>query len=234
VSGIDVHPRTFEEIRRTRCCVLDSFVAAWSEDAEGGGRELIGRRPPIVTAATGSGLARARGWMCADWLIRVHAATWLDRAGDRDVAASLRQLPAIRERTALEPALAPIDDFRERAGTSWEAACAVAGADPEWEAEAALDWETARDSAWNSPWRGAWEAAHEAPLPDASDLLDAVLHAARHAARDAAFDVLRTRPEELSHVKLTLKLSSLELFDRMIWLGRGHRGTGEIATASDN
>jgi hypothetical protein len=233
VIVIDVDPRTFDQVRPTSCRVLDSFVAAWSDEAEGEGRELIERRLPIMTAAAGSGLAQARGWRCADWLIRVHAATWLEAAGHRDVAASLRRLPELRDRKALDRALAAFDEFRERADTSWDADCAAAGADPAWEAEAALAWETARDSAWDPCWRAAWEAAHEASLFGAACQLDAVLHAARHAARDSAFEVLRTQPEGLSLVIVTLQDSSLELLDRMIGLRPVHAAAGEIDTTPD-
>jgi hypothetical protein len=230
VAVIDVDRRTTRRVRPTCCRVMDSFVAAWSDEAEGNARELIERRLPVTTAAAGNRLLHTRGWMCVDWLIRVHTPAWLEVAGHRDIAASLRRLPEIRERAALERALAALDEFREWADTSWDAACATADAGPAWEAEVALAWETARDSAWDPSWRAAWEAAHEPSLAGTARLLEPVLQAARHAARDAAFEVLRTRPEELSHVIVTVQDSSLELLDRMIRLRSIHPTAGGTDT----
>lgn len=47
----------------------------------------------------GDGRDEDRGWMCADWTIRVALPTWLELAGTTDAATQLRELPEITAET---------------------------------------------------------------------------------------------------------------------------------------
>lgn len=151
---------------------IAAFVSVWADEAAPGGPAApLTLLPSAAERAQGTEFDRA--WLCVDWLVRVHAATWLEAGGQAAVTSALRALPPIRDLDSLEaarPALEAVYDddegFDERLDVS--------------------DWDLARAHAWDAPWRAAWELGREAVLWAGRCPRDTPLELARHAARDAA------------------------------------------------
>jgi hypothetical protein len=82
--------------------VIGAFLRRWQDDMGDDDRNrliapLLDDKPWLerVGATGGDGHDEARGWMCADWAVRVAMPTWLELAGVKDAPAALRDLPEI-------------------------------------------------------------------------------------------------------------------------------------------
>ena len=65
--------------------------------------------PLLIGTADSRKLSGRRSWMALDWLVRVHAATWLRAAGIEQHAAALAALPAILNGNIAKAAQPTID-----------------------------------------------------------------------------------------------------------------------------
>ena len=93
--------------------VIAAFMRRWNDDLDDEGRQMLKPLIPrlVGTAATAEVEAR-RGWMCADWLVRVHTPAWLELAGAAAPAAALRTLPELHNAATLRTARPVIDEAR--------------------------------------------------------------------------------------------------------------------------
>ena len=209
--------------------VLGAFMRRWNDDLDGEGRQKLKAFVPRVIGTAGDGQDEARGWLAADWLIRVHTPAWLDLAGITDAAAALRALPELRDSGSLEAARPALADAREKGAAAGDAAWAAAG-DAAWAATGAAAWAAARDAAWaaardaarDATWAAAgaaagaatWDAARDAAWAAARDAAgDATWAAAWAAAGAATWAAAR---DALKPTTVELQASALDLLDRMI------------------
>lgn len=82
--------------------------------------------PRIVGTRGSEELEQRRGWMAADWLIRVRTPAWLDLAGLKEQAAALRSLPEITDVDRVLSSQPAIDNAKKAAAAAWAAAGAAA------------------------------------------------------------------------------------------------------------
>ena len=185
--------------------VIGTFLRSWNDSTSDVERQLlvpyIGR---MVGTRAGAKIEQARSWMCADWLVRVHAPAWLDAAGLTEQANALRELPEIVGVATLNGAEPAIIDAKVCATTAWKVAPA---------ARIALAWaeaEAAEAGAARAAWAAAWVArawARDAACDAAWNAAGAAWNAARAAA-----------PGTKAATKATLRDSAFALLDRMIAL----------------
>lgn len=121
--------------------VLAMFMRRWNDDLDGEGRQKLKAFVPRVIGTAGDGQDEARGWLAADWMIRVHTPAWLGLAGITDAAAALRALPELRDPGSLKAAQPALDDARKKGAAAWAAA-----------------WAAARDAARDAARAAAWDA----------------------------------------------------------------------------
>jgi hypothetical protein len=171
--------------------VISAFMRRWNDDLDDAGRQRLKPYiPQLVGTAATPEIEQARGWMAADWLVRVHTAAWLRLAKLDAQAEALEQLPPIDSPARLDASVVSIAAARDAArDAAWDAA---------WAAARAAAW----DAAWDAAWAAAWAAARDAAR-------DAVSDAAWDAARDAA-------RKHLEPTKLSLEESAFKLLDRML------------------
>src|SRR5690606_26994214 len=109
---------------------LGAFVRRWNDDLDDEGRQRLKPLLPLMVGTAGDGHDELRGWLCADWLVRVHTPAWLELAGIRDAAAALRGLPPLRDPASLGAARPTLDAAGKKAraarGAAWAAAWAAA------------------------------------------------------------------------------------------------------------
>jgi hypothetical protein len=105
-----------------------------------------------------------RGWLCVDWLIRVHTPAWLELAGAKESAAALRALPRLRSAADLAGAHPSLDEARSKAAAARDAAWAAA-----WDAAGDAAWDAAGAAARDAAWAAAWDAAGDAAWDAAGD-----------------------------------------------------------------
>jgi hypothetical protein len=166
----------------------------------------------------GDGRDLRRGWMCADWLIRVHLPAWLLVARESGPAARLQGLPEIRDRRTLQDAGHEVDGIRcSHGGEPGE----HPSVDSPWDNRWAIAWAAARHVAWGASWAAAWEAVRHTSLSAApgsatpwSRGKDGALDAASETVLNLAFGVVPQRLHE--HLAPDLHDSALRLLDRMI------------------
>ena len=189
--------------------VLGAFMRRWNDDLDGEGRQKLKAFVPRVIGTAGDGQDEARGWLAADWLIRVHTPAWLDLAGITDAAAALRALPELRDSGSLEAARPALADAREKGDAAWAAAGAAA-----WAAAGDAAGDAARAAAGDAAWAAAWAAARDAAWAAAGDAArDAAWAAAWAAAGAATWAAAR---DALKPTTVELQASALDLLDRMI------------------
>lgn len=76
--------------------VICRFLQPWNDNSDQAGRDLLLALLPRTVGTAGDGHDEARGWLAADWLIRVHTPAWLDLAGLSESAGALRALPELQ------------------------------------------------------------------------------------------------------------------------------------------
>jgi len=214
------------------CPVIAAFLRSWNDslpsDAERD-RLLKSLIPRLVNTRSTEEIELKRSLMAVDWLIRVHAPTWLRLAGLTKQAESLERLPEITAMKQFPSLEGPIEAVRQDAYAVWAAAGAAA-----WDAAGAAAWDAARAAAWAAAWAAAraaagaaaraaagaaagaaaWDAAWAAARDAARDAAGA---AAWAAARDAAWAAAGAAAEaKLAPTMKHLQDSALELVNRMI------------------
>src|SRR5947199_24709 len=102
-----------------------------------GARAEMGVVIALPARTTGRDVHRA--WACADWLVRTHAAEWLEAAGDGGAATRLRSLPELCDARTAATAMHVLDAVYAEDDPAWDGACAAAG-DPAWDAAWATSW----------------------------------------------------------------------------------------------
>ncbi len=117
---------------------LGQFLRRWNDDLDDEGRQRLKPYLPRCIGTAGDGQDEARGWLAADWLVRVHTPAWLELGGVEDAAAALRALPELRDLEVLEQVQPEVESARAKAAAAWDAAGAAA---------------------WNAAWAAAWNAA---------------------------------------------------------------------------
>jgi hypothetical protein len=141
--------------------VLAAFVRRWNDDLDDAGRQMLKPILPRLIGTAGDGKDELRGWMAADWFVRVHTPAWLELAGITESAAALRALPPIRDLATLDSARPCLEEARARSAAAWAAA-----------------WDAAWDAAWAAAWAAAgaaagaaaWAAAREKLAPTKGSL----------------------------------------------------------------
>ncbi len=188
------------------------------------------RLRPYLTrtiGTAGDGLDGTRAWLALDWLITVHAPTWLRRAGLQQPAA---RLGGARLIVGDEPALAAALELLERSRGEVRLERQRAFGDVVHWALAVASGETGSESAWSFPAAGAWDAARlgiENPAADRARAAvkaitgDCAAIAARRARRDPTTPKARLggRPSAallLAPVTTELAESAIGLLDRML------------------
>ena len=206
--------------------VIGAFMRRWNDDLDDEGRQRLKAFVPRVIGTAGDGQDDVRGWLAADWLVRVHTPAWLDLAGLASAAAALRALPDLRGSGSVKTAQPALDDARKQAraaardaawdatwDAAWDAARAAAGAAAAAAARAAA-WDAAGDAAGDAAWAAAGDAAWAAAWDAAGDAAGAAAgDAARDAAAAAAWDAAG---DALTPTVAELQASALILLDRMI------------------
>jgi hypothetical protein len=183
--------------------LVSSFMRSWNDTLDDEDRQQLKPLiPALIGTVKGDAVDQARGWMCVDWLIRVHTPAWLDLAGCTDAALRLRERDQTIDMASLDAAATAIAFARKAGAAAWAAARAaawdaagVAAGDAAWDAarDAAGDaaWDAAGDAAgaaaWAATWDAAWDAARDATWAATWDAARAAARdAAKAAARDAA------------------------------------------------
>jgi len=193
--------------------ILGAFLRQWNDSLDEEGRQKLKPFLPRAIGTAGDGHDELRGWLCADWLIRVYTPAWLELAGISDSAAALRALPPLRDSESLKAARAPIEGAKEKAAAArdaaWDAARAAA-----WDAAGAAARAAAGDAAWDAARAAAGDAAWDAAGAAA---WDAAWAAARAAARAAA-------GAKLEPTKVSLQASALALLGRLCDLSDDRAG----------
>lgn len=199
--------------------VLAEFIVRFNNDEESGfmdRRELMTRAAPLVGTG-GDRRDEARGWLAVDWLVRLHAPVWLERAQVSDAAAALRGLAPVRDSRSLQAAGAVLETVvKPQIHATWEAAgdALEEMEDVDWmvrpgdaAGDAALGAAmtanmAARGSAADWAWGLAGDAANIATTAAAGGATDA-------GAADAVWAALWPTRSALGR-------SAMELLDRMI------------------
>lgn len=81
--------------------ILGAFLRRWNDDLDDPGRQRLTPLLPRCVGTAADGHDEIRGWLCADWLIRVHTPAWLELAAITDSAAALRSLPPLKDPPSL-------------------------------------------------------------------------------------------------------------------------------------
>jgi hypothetical protein len=220
--------------------VLASFGTGWNDGMRTNEEraQLKQYIPRLIGTRKSDKLSQKRGWMAADWMIRVHTAAWLTLTPAlAPYGESLKALPPITCEADLSRAMPALDTARDKArearASAWDAARASAW-DAAWDAARASAWDAARDaardaawasagaSAWDAARASAWASAGDAARASAGDAARAsAWDAARASAWDAAWDAARASAWAaarawLEPTVLTLQASAHDLFSRMI------------------
>ena len=182
--------------------VITEFMMRWNDglptDAERD-RLLKPLLPLVLHTRTSEADEETRAWLATDWLVRVHAATWLERGGLKDHAERLRALPPF---TSSEITLA--------AQQTLSAAAAAAGA---------TAWDAAKDAAWDAAKAAARDAAGAAAAAGATAVAGATAWAAAGAATWAAATAGDAAGAALAPTVLVLQASAQDLVRRMCAVG---------------
>ncbi len=159
--------------------VIAAFLRRWNDDLDDEGRQRLKALIPIVVStATTQEDENLRGWMVTDWMVREHTPAWLELAGLREQAASLRSLPPLLSSAAASSAQPTIDAARSGAAAAWAAAGDAAWA-AAWAAAGDAAWAAAGAAAWDAAWAAArdaaWAAAKQKLAPTVTSLQQSAL-----------------------------------------------------------
>lgn len=133
--------------------VLASFGRSWndgmrSNDERAQLRQYITRLPGT---ANGSDLSQKRGWMAADWFIRVHTVAWLALtpalAHHAEAIKAQPQITCLADLERVQPLLNAAKKDAEAAWYAARAAARDAAGAAAWYAAEAAAWYAARDAA---------------------------------------------------------------------------------------
>lgn len=170
--------------------VLAAFGMSWndglrSDDEREQLKKYITR---LVGTKKGTELAKKRGWMAMDWLVRVHCSAWFalnpSLAHHAETLKSLPPITCVAELMAAQPKLdsARADSVAER-DAAWAAAGSAAGDAARAAARAAAG-DAARDAAWDAAGSAAWAAARAAAGAAARDALEPTVKELQASAHD--------------------------------------------------
>jgi hypothetical protein len=183
--------------------ILAAFLRRWNDDLDEAGRQKLKPYIPRVIGTAKDGQDELRGWLIADWVIRVHTPAWLELAGIHESARALRSLPELRDLASLSAAQPSLDKARSEAAAAWAAARAAAGA-------------AAGDAAWDAAGAAAWDAARAAARAAAGAAArDAAWAAAWDAARDAAWAGAAAK-QKLAPTVASLQVSAFQLLEKLV------------------
>jgi len=146
------------------CPIIASFLRRWNDDLDDAGRQRL--KPYIarvIETRRSAAVEDRRGWMAADWMLRVHLPAWLELGGLKDQADAIRAMPAIDASGPLEAIQPLLKDARKQSAAARAAAWAAAGA-----------------AAGAAAWAAAWEKLKPAvtSLQDSAfELLDRLIAA---------------------------------------------------------
>ena len=158
--------------------VIAQFLRTWNDDLDDVGRQ---RLKPYVLKVVGTRASAEvedqRGWLCADWMVRVHTVAWLELGGMKDQADALRALVPLTSETTLDAALPPLNEARKRSDAAGAAA---------WDAARDAAWDAARDAALAA----SWDAARDASWDAARDAATQKLEPTKLSLQESAFALL--------------------------------------------
>lgn len=154
--------------------VIAAFLRSWNDTLPEPPRTALLR--PLVPLVIGTRTAAAdeetRAWMATDWLVRVHAPTWLRLAGLTKHAEALEALARIADAALARSAQVTTDAARDAVWAAVDAAGAAA-----------------RDAVWDAVWAASAAAAGAAARAGAAAAGAAVAGAATGVAEDAEWVV---------------------------------------------
>lgn len=107
--------------------ILGQFLRTWNDALDGEGRRRLKPYLPRTIGTAGDGKDDLRGWLCADWLIRVYTPAWLELGGVKESAAALRVLAPITDWAGVENARPGIATAKKEAAVARDAAWVAAG-----------------------------------------------------------------------------------------------------------
>ena len=145
------------------CQVITQFMVNWNDslpDDATRDRLLKPLIPLLVDSRSTKTVEKKRGWMAFDWLVREHAAAWMDLTPALVIhAQALRALPIINaDSIAL---CMPVFQAAHKAS----AAAGAAVWDAAWDAAGDAARAAARAAARDAAWAAAWDAAGAALKP---------------------------------------------------------------------
>ena len=166
---------------------IAAFLRNWNDSLDNTTRQKLKPYAPLVIGLTvDDEIEKKRAWLATDWLARVCAPVFLEVAGLRQHAESLKSLAPLRDTVSAKSALAALNAARKAARKA--------------------AWNAAGNAAWNAAGNAAWNVAGNA----AGDAAWAAARAAVGAAAGAAAG------EELKPTVVSLQVSAFSLLERMI------------------
>jgi hypothetical protein len=151
--------------------VISTLLRAWNDNLPSDAdrdRLLKPLLSLVLFTRTTAQDEETRAWMATDWLVRVHAPAWLDRAGLGEHATKLRNLPTL---TPSEITLA-VQQTR------------AAARDAAWAAAGDAAWAAAGDAARDAAWAAAGDAARDAAWAAARDAIAPTVTMLQASAQD--------------------------------------------------
>jgi hypothetical protein len=183
------------------------------------------QRAKWIIGTAGDGHAETRSYMALDWLIRTYLPAWLALTEriPAHVAQAIRELPPIVDMASARAAGVLVRDACGKAAAAHAAARAdaraAAGAAAHaaaWAAAHAATRAAAHAAAHAAAWDDAWAATRAAARADARAAAGAAAHAAAWDAAGAAKQMLAPTVSDLQD-------SAIDLYSRMIRIGREPR-----------
>ncbi len=165
--------------------VIGSFMRSWNDriqDDERRTRLLAPLIPLVLNTAASPTIERRRGYMLADWAVRIRLPMLMDRLGHTEEAAELRALPEIVNAASANAGRIVARRIRADARIRDHAAAAAAAAAAEAEAEA----EEAEEAAEAAAEAAEAAAAAEEAAAEAAEAAVAAVAAAAEVAAVAA------------------------------------------------
>lgn len=187
------------------CPVIATFANRMYYSGDDAFRRIVLSHTSEVTDTKSTKDVEAkRAWLAIDWIVREHATAWLDIAGMRKEAASLRALPELCCDAVDAAVLTRLYQVEDGAiGESWD------------EVTSTPDFiET--DTSWCAVLDAARDAARVAPT--SIQMSEAVASGRRIAKGAARIVATRAAPNMFELTKAMLQRSAVELLDRMIAL----------------
>lgn len=195
--------------------VLAAYGRALYEVLSADLRQKLVSLLPSLAGTANDGLDETRGYLALDWLMRTYTPAWLELAGLRGSAASLRRLKPI---TDLRSARAEVLAARKAVYAAWAAARAAAG-DAAGEIAELASWVAAGNAAGVATRDAAGAAVLAARVAAGNAAGVAARDAAGiavWAARNVAVNARNSTGDVLSPTAVALQTSALDLFQSMI------------------